>query len=100
MSARHTIATAFGRHSRPVWRAVVGASWTLPLRFAVLSGQIAAVAAVSSATGQLSPAASASLALSAGVAVGWLASLADRLAVELAIFPAIRRFFVRDAAPH
>lgn len=96
MTIRASIANAFGRHSRPVWRAVVGASWTLPLRYAVLSGQIAAVAAVSNATDQISPAASASLALSAGVAVGWAASLADRLAVELAIFPAIRRFFVKD----
>ncbi len=91
MSARQAIATAFGRHSRPVWRAIVGASWTLPLRYVVLAGQLAAVTAAQSA--QAHPV----LVATAGVAIGWLASLIDRLAVELAIFPAVKRFFVRGA---
>lgn len=91
MTMRHAIATAFGRRSRPVWRAVIGASWTLPLRFPVLAGQLAAVAAVQDATQHTGAA------LAAGVAVGWAASLLDRLAVELALFPAVRRFFVKDA---
>jgi hypothetical protein len=49
MSWRLRVATAFGRHSRRVWRCIIGASWSLPLRYVTLVGQLAAVAAVTGA---------------------------------------------------
>ena len=98
MTWRLPVATAFGRHSRRVWRCIIGASWSLPLRYVTLLGQLAAVAAVTGVTLQLdAPAGTIATAMSAGVAVGWLASLADRLAVEYMLFPAAKRFFTRGA---
>lgn len=93
MSWRLRIATCFGPHSRRVWRCVIGATWSLPLRYFTLAAQLAAIAAVPGV--QLRVPTSALLyAMSAGVLVGWVLSLLDRLAVEFALFPAVRRYFV------
>ena len=97
-SWRMRVATAFGRHSRSLWRCIIGASWSMPLRYLTLLGQLAAVAAVTGGSIRLDvPLSTLLAAMSAGVLVGWLASLADRLAVEYCLFPAAKRFFTRTA---
>ena len=42
----HRVATAFGKHSRKVWRALVGATWSLPFRYITLGAQLAALSMV------------------------------------------------------
>ena len=68
-----------------VWRSIIGATWTLPIRFAVFSTQLAAFT--------LTPGTDVEKLL-AGVAVGWTASVLDRLINEFHVYPALRRFFV------
>jgi hypothetical protein len=96
MHLRRQIATCFGRHSRRVWRCIIGATWSLPLRYITLAAQLAAIATLPGVSMHL-PAHGLVQALSMGVAIGWAASLADRLAVEYCLFPALRRFFVGQA---
>jgi len=85
---RPMFATMFGKQSNKVWRSVIGATWTLPLRFAVFAAQLAAYG--------LTPGSHAEKLL-AGVAVGWAAAVVDRLVNEFGIYPAVRRFFVKGA---
>lgn len=43
---RGAIANCFGRHSRRIWRCIVGASWALPLRYITMTAQLAVIASV------------------------------------------------------
>lgn len=94
MCWRTRVATCFGRHSRRVWRCVIGATWSLPLRYLTLAGQLAAIAMLPGVSLYVPDGAMAQ-AMTAGVLIGWAASVADRLAVEYCLFPAVRRFFVK-----
>jgi hypothetical protein len=92
---REQIARAFGPHSKRIWRCIVGATWSLPLRYVTLYLQVAAMAAVLGVSWQV-PLTGGAVALSAGVAVGWAIRLADNLVNEYLIFPAVKSWFVKD----
>jgi hypothetical protein len=91
-SLRHHIANLFGSHSRRVWRCVIGATWSLPLRYVTLALQIAAMGAVAGAVVHI-PAADWMQVMSAGVLVGWVMRLADNLINEYLVFEGVKRFF-------
>ena len=93
---KHAIAHAFGAHSKKVWRCVIGATWSLPLRYVTLTLQVAAMGAVAGAVVHI-PAGAWLQVMSAGVAVGWAMRLADNLVNEYLIFESVKRFFTKPA---
>ena len=95
-SIKHTIAHAFGAHSKKVWRCIVGATWSLPLRYVTLALQVAAMGAVAGAVVHI-PAADWLQVMTAGVFVGWAMRLADNLVNEYLVFEGVRRFFVKPS---
>ena len=92
-SLRYHIANLFGSHSRRVWRCLIGATWSLPLRYVTLALQVAAMGAVAGAVVHI-PAADWLQVMTAGVLVGWAMRLADNLINEYLIFEGVKRFFV------
>lgn len=95
MTLRHRIATCFGSHSRRVWRCLVGATWSLPLRYVTLSAQLLVMSQVPG-VGVHIPTAVMFATLSAGVAVGWLLRIADNLINEYLVFEAATRLFTGE----
>ena len=91
---KHAIAHAFGSHSKKVWRCVIGATWSLPLRYVTLALQIAAMGSVAGAVVHI-PAADWMQVMSAGVLVGWAMRLADNLVNEYFVFAGVKRFFTQ-----
>jgi hypothetical protein len=89
---KHHIAHAFGTHSKKVWRCVIGATWSLPLRYVTLTLQVAAMGAVAGAVVHIPDGAWWQI-MSAGVAVGWAIRLADNLVNEYLVFKNVKRFF-------
>lgn len=93
MTIRHVIANCFGAHSRRVWRCIVGATWSLPIRYLTLSAQLAAIGAAAGAVVHIPPGVWLQ-AMSAGVAVGWAIRVIDNLLNEYVVFEVIRKCFV------
>ena len=91
---KHTIAHAFGDHSKKVWRSVVGATWSLPLRYVTLTLQVAAMGAMAGAVVHI-PNGDWWQVMTAGVLVGWVMRLADNLINEYFVFAGVKRFFTQ-----
>lgn len=91
-SLRRHIANLFGSHSRRVWRCVIGATWSLPLRYVTLALQLAAMGAVLGEVVHI-PSDDWMQVMSAGVLVGWAVRLADNLVNEYFVFEGVKRFF-------
>jgi hypothetical protein len=92
MTVRHRIANLFGKHSRRVWRSVLGAAWTYPARFVTLPAAMAATGLVDLSAftaGQLAAG------LAKGAAVATLLGLCQLLINEYVVFGAARKIFVR-----
>ena len=92
MNWRHNIANCFGLHSRRVWRCLVGATWSLPLRYLTLSTQLAVMGFVPGVHIRM-PLEVLFATLSAGVVVGWALRVLDNLINEYIVFEAIKKFF-------
>lgn len=86
---RLTIATSFGRYSRRVWRAFIGAVWSFPLRYVTYGSLFFTSLHVYSSTG------STFLAVSVGVSGGVLLRFIENLLVEFWLFPTISKFFTK-----
>ena len=95
-SIKHAIAHAFGTHSKKVWRCVIGATWSIPLRFVTLTLQVAAMGTVAGVVVHIPPGAWLHV-MSLGVGVGWAMRLADNLLNEYFIFESVKRFFTQSA---
>lgn len=67
-------------------KVIVGATWTLPIRFATYTAQLSATTAVYSGTD------SQLLSLTAGVFVGWLIRVADNAINEFLVFERLARW--------
>lgn len=91
---KHAIAHAFGNHSKKVWRCVIGATWSLPLRYVTLTLQVAAMGAVAGAVVHIPDGAWWQV-MSAGVLVGWAIRLGDNLINEYFVFAGVKRFFTQ-----
>lgn len=91
----HRVATAFGKHSRKVWRALVGATWSLPFRYITLGAQLAALSMVPGVVLAV-PMGVAMQALSVGVLVGWALRVLDNLLNEFLVFEWVKKVFMKD----
>lgn len=87
------VANAFGTNSRKVWRAVVGATWSLPFRYITFGAQLAAMTMVTGVVVSV-PMDVFVQALSAGVLVGWALRVVDNLINEFLVFEWIKHVFV------
>lgn len=67
-------------------KVIVGATWTLPIRFATYTAQLSATTAVYSSSG------SPLWSLVAGVLVGWLIRVADNAINEFFVFERLARW--------
>lgn len=86
------IATAFGPHSRKAWRAIVGATWSLPFRYITLGAQLSAMAMVPGVVINI-PIEVLLMGMTAGVLVGWSLRVIDNLINEFLVFKWIKQFF-------
>lgn len=86
------VANAFGPHSPRVWRALVGATWSLPFRYITLGAQLAAMGLVSGVVVHV-PAGTVALAMTVGVLTGWALRVLDNLINEFVVFEQVKRFF-------
>lgn len=77
-----------------VCRSIIGATWTLPLRYLTLSAQIAAVMLVSGIEMQIETGVLWA-SLTAGVLTGWVLRMIDNLLNEFFVFAAIIKFLQR-----
>lgn len=75
-------------------RALVGATWTLPLRYITLGAQLAALAMVPGVVVHVPAGWSVVTAMSAGVLVGWALRVLDNLVNEFLVFEWIKRKFL------
>lgn len=89
---RTRVANAFGPHSRRVWRALVGATWSLPFRYITFGAQLAAMGLVSGVVIDV-PLSAVLQAMTAGVLVGWALRVVDNLVNEFVVFEQVKRFF-------
>ena len=78
------------------WRAVIGATWSIPLRYVTLSAQLASIALVTGISIDI-PADLLFYALTAGVMTGWAIRLIDNLLNEFLVFEAIRKKFFKGS---
>lgn len=93
-SIKARIANAFGTNSRKVWRAIVGATWSLPFRYITFGAQLAAMATVPGVV-VFVPLAAVVQALSVGVLVGWALRVLDNLINEFLVFEWIKNTFTQ-----
>jgi len=80
--------------STRVCRSLVGATWSIPLRYVTLSAQLASVAYVAGIEINI-PSDVLFFALSAGVVTGWALRVIDNLLNEFLVFAAISQIFKR-----
>lgn len=78
------------------WRAVIGATWSIPLRYVTLSAQLTSIALVTG-IGIDIPAGLLFYSLTAGVMTGWAIRLIDNLLNEFLVFEAIRKKFFKGS---
>ena len=78
------------------WRSVIGATWSIPLRYVTLSAQLASIALVTGISIDI-PADLLFYALTAGVMTGWAIRLIDNLLNEFLVFEAIRKKFFKGS---
>lgn len=88
MNMRQKIANLFGKHSRKIWRSVIGALWSLPMRYITFPLQFTTALAL------ISAGYSWFVAMSGGVVIGLIARLLDNLAVEFVVFETIKNWFL------
>lgn len=81
-------------NDKRVCRSIIGATWSLPLRYLTLSAQIAAVMLVAGIDMQLETGVLWA-ALTAGVLTGWALRVIDNLLNEFFVFAAILKFLQR-----
>lgn len=79
-----------------VLRAVVGASWSLPLRYITFGAQLAALAMVPGVVVHVPSGPAAVAAMSAGVLVGWALRVLDNLVNEFLVFEWVKRKFFKS----
>lgn len=79
-----------------VLRAVVGASWSLPLRYVTFGAQLAALAMVPGVAVHVPSGPTVVAAMSAGVLVGWALRVLDNLVNEFLVFEWIKRKFLSN----
>jgi hypothetical protein len=90
VSSRRSISLLFGKHSRKVWRSIIGALWTYPFRLVTLPAAIAATGLVDLS---VIPATELFSGIAKGAALGMVLMVAQLLVNEYVVFEYLSRWF-------
>lgn len=94
------VSNAFGKHSRKVWRALVGATWSLPFRYITFGAQLSALKMVPGVVIEIPLGWLMVAGMTLGVMVGWSIRVMDNLINEFLVFKWIKQFFKEQKEFH